>query len=289
MISFFASPAFCAPAPVVRPQQSSAGLVNLFRLLDDFDSYHHHSREAQEAYQQRQLQQQRAHEYAVRRAAARRQMQAFKPRFDVLETQTAYELQGELPGIERENLVIEFADPQTLVVRGRVERGNKPETQAEEPTAPAEPEAKTQPEAAEAATTTTETENDTQATPDDNDDAVSTTSSKASSQGWHHATVEDDPEEPATPRSATPVEAEGKKPAAAAVPAPQKSEAQPAQIPKNNEKLWLYERSVGEFTRAFTFAARVEHEGVTASLENGVLRVTVPKAKAHQPRRIVVF
>jgi len=227
-------------------------------------------------------------------------MQAFKPRFDVLETQTAYELQGELPGIERENLVIEFADPQTLVVRGRVERGNKPETQTEEPTTPAK--AETQAEAAEAAeatTTTTETENDAQITSDDNDDAVSTTSSKGSSQGWHHATVEDDPEEPATPRSATPVEAEaetsekaeGKKPAAPVVPATQKSEAPAAQAqaPKNNEKLWLYERSVGEFTRAFTFAARVEHEGVTASLENGVLRVTVPKAKAHQPRRIVVF
>jgi len=44
------------------------------------------------------------------------------PKFDVSEDEKAYRLQGELPGVPPENVVIEFTDPQTLVVRGKVER-----------------------------------------------------------------------------------------------------------------------------------------------------------------------
>jgi HSP20 family protein len=77
----------------------------LFRLLDDFDTYsrntggngnQHHGR--------------RGH------------MRTFQPRFDVKELPEAYELHGELPGIEQKDVEIEFTDPQTLTVRGRTER-----------------------------------------------------------------------------------------------------------------------------------------------------------------------
>lgn len=44
------------------------------------------------------------------------------PRFDVRERNAAFELQGELPGLQQEDVTIEFVDRHTLVIRGRVER-----------------------------------------------------------------------------------------------------------------------------------------------------------------------
>jgi len=78
---------------------SDPSFTPLFRLLDDFDSYsrsstgngHHHRK-------------------------------TFQPRFDVRELPDAYELHGELPGIEQKDIEIEFTDAQTLTIRGRTER-----------------------------------------------------------------------------------------------------------------------------------------------------------------------
>ncbi|RAL00755.1 Hsp20/alpha crystallin family protein [Aspergillus ibericus CBS 121593] len=69
----------------------------LFRLLDDYDL--HRSSQGTPA-------------------SAR----AFAPRFDVRETSDGYHLDGELPGINQNDVDIEFSDPQTLVIRGRIER-----------------------------------------------------------------------------------------------------------------------------------------------------------------------
>lgn len=56
----------------------------------------------------------------VSSSASRR---AFSPNFDVHETENSYILEGELPGLQnKDELHLEFMDPQTLVVRGRVER-----------------------------------------------------------------------------------------------------------------------------------------------------------------------
>ncbi len=49
-------------------------------------------------------------------------LRSFQPKFDVRETKDAYELHGELPGIDQKDITIEFSDAQTLVVKGRVER-----------------------------------------------------------------------------------------------------------------------------------------------------------------------
>ena len=49
-------------------------------------------------------------------------IRAFHPKFDVREHKDSYELQGELPGIEQKDVHIEFADPHTLVIKGRIER-----------------------------------------------------------------------------------------------------------------------------------------------------------------------
>jgi HSP20 family protein len=48
--------------------------------------------------------------------------QTFTPRFDVTEVENAYELYGELPGLEQSDVSIEFSDAQTLVIKGKTER-----------------------------------------------------------------------------------------------------------------------------------------------------------------------
>lgn len=78
--------------------------TNLFRMLDDFATY---SREGQGTQDNN-----------VRHVRQR----LINPRFDMRETENAYELHGELPGIDREHLQIEFTEPQTIHIRGRVER-----------------------------------------------------------------------------------------------------------------------------------------------------------------------
>lgn len=46
----------------------------------------------------------------------------FQPKFDVKETKEAYELHGELPGIEQKDINIEFTDNQTLSIKGHTEQ-----------------------------------------------------------------------------------------------------------------------------------------------------------------------
>lgn len=51
------------------------------------------------------------------------------------------------------------------------------------------------------------------------------------------------------------------------------------------------ERTMSSFSRSFTLPDNVKDEGVAASLVNGVLKVTVPKAEPKaqpQPKRITV-
>lgn len=55
---------------------------------------------------------------------------------------------------------------------------------------------------------------------------------------------------------------------------------------QTNFKYWVSERSVGEFHRSFNFPSRVDQDGVKASLKNGILSVTVPKAAPPTSRKI---
>ncbi|OAL53375.1 heat shock protein-like protein 30 [Pyrenochaeta sp. DS3sAY3a] len=48
-------------------------------------------------------------------------VRAFTPKFDVKETETAYELHGELPGVQQKDVSVEWADGNTLTVSGRHE------------------------------------------------------------------------------------------------------------------------------------------------------------------------
>jgi HSP20 family protein len=83
-MSFFSSP-FIANDP-------NTSFTPLFRLLDDFDQYSRGN-----------VPQGRHH---------RSHLKTFSPKFDVKEVTDAYELHGELPGIEQKDVEIEFTDAQ---------------------------------------------------------------------------------------------------------------------------------------------------------------------------------
>ncbi|KAI9926094.1 hypothetical protein ASPWEDRAFT_109176 [Aspergillus wentii DTO 134E9] len=78
----------------------------LFRLLDDYD---------------------------VHRSNKQTSVRSFSPRFDVRESEDGYHLDGELPGVDQKDIDIEFSDPQTLVIKGRVERSTHTESDDSEP------------------------------------------------------------------------------------------------------------------------------------------------------------
>ncbi|KAK0639181.1 HSP20-like chaperone [Cercophora newfieldiana] len=86
-----------------RHNMNAPGFSSLFRMLDDFDKY------AQSAFG--------ASEPGLFPGGTR----AFSPKFDITEHEKHYLLQGELPGVPQENIIIEFTDPQTMVIRGHAE------------------------------------------------------------------------------------------------------------------------------------------------------------------------
>jgi HSP20 family protein len=49
---------------------------------------------------------------------------------------------------------------------------------------------------------------------------------------------------------------------------------------------WISERSIGEFQRSFSFPTSVDVDRVNAGLENGILKVTVPKMEQKGGKRL---
>ncbi|KAI1734462.1 30 kDa heat shock protein [Xylaria scruposa] len=209
----------------------------LVRFIDDWDK--HFSQKTSNDGQSR---------------STRRNVQTFTPRFDVRETEENYELHGELPGVNKKDVHIEFSDAQTIIIRGNVERtytaGNPP--------------AGLIGDTGMSGAITNEPHNE---------DNAETRSNKS-----FQATVEDE-KEGAEKNAATsgPV-VESSKPEA-----PAESQQQ-----QQKYKYWVYERSIGNFSRTFTFSNRVDHDNVSASIDNGILTVIVPKAKKPETRRIAI-
>jgi HSP20 family molecular chaperone IbpA len=48
------------------------------------------------------------------------------------------------------------------------------------------------------------------------------------------------------------------------------------------------EYNVGHYARAFTLSGKIDRDGISAQLEDGVLTLTLPKAKESKPRRIAI-
>jgi HSP20 family molecular chaperone IbpA len=189
------------------------------------------------------------HPQSLRRRLAESQdaVGAFTPRFDIKETKSAYELHGELPGIEQKNVDIEWGEGNTLTVHGRTEYtrtdGTPPKVEEEGWETAEVPEAEKH-------------------------------------NHYHKPTIEDS-DEPGE-SSTKPKEAEEK---TEVVKAPQAGEVAKE---KQRAKYWITERAVGEFHRSFSFPHPVDHDGVKATLKNGVLTVTVPKMEKPKVRRINV-
>jgi HSP20 family molecular chaperone IbpA len=200
-----------------------ASFTPIFRLFDDFGN---HSR----------------NDSGWRSAAG---MPTWQPKFDIRETAEAYELHGELPGMVKENVHIEFTEPQAMHVSGRVERtytvGTSPHDQLAGITMSGAINEKGEEEQQER-------------------------------RNSRHTTVEDEDEANAPEQEIT---------TTAKAPIQQQQSTDRA-------KYWLTERHICEFSRNFNFPARIDQEGVAASLKDGILSITVPKAKKHESRRITI-
>lgn len=193
----------------------------LFRLLDDYE------RASRQAFPGTGLNSNNASS-----------LRSFAPKFDVCEVKDAYELHGELPGIEQKNINIEWSDGNTLSISGRVEHHSE----------------KGNPRLA---------------------GTIEEAKSDNNTEHYHKPTVEDAGEDGSTSN-------------AVATQANKNKDVTPSKSSENEPKYWVSERSVGEFHRSFSFPARVDQDAVKASLNNGILSIVVPKAKAVQPKKIQI-
>jgi len=215
--------------PLTAYPTSTSSFSPLFRLLDDFEQ--HQSGNSPSHYSR--------HGGAFR---------SFTPKFDVKEIADAYELHGELPGIEQQDVEIEFTDAQTLLIKGRTEksytRGTPPAGFIEDSEKPAQIESG---------------EQQHHVTP-------------------HKASVEDAPDA----ENGTDTTVANTKSSSSEVEKKKEEKKEPA------AKYWVSERSIGEFSRSFTFPGRIDQEGVTASMKNGILSIVVPKSKKPEGRKIAI-
>lgn len=181
---------------------------------------------------------------------------AFSPRFDVRETKDAYLLDGELPGINQKDINIEFSDPHTLVINGRAERSY----------------------------------------------TLGTPPGKRIEGGFMQPSVSEMEEEGELSRAASGGMKQGK---GGGQPQQQQQQGQQGQHMHmkgagtmegegggggagGGHRYWVSERSVGEFQRTFNFPTRVDQEGVSALLREGILSVKVPKAGAQAAKKIPI-
>ena len=57
---------------------------------------------------------------------------------------------------------------------------------------------------------------------------------------------------------------------------------------RSNLRLVYGEYEIGGFQRRFTLGEKIDQEKIAAKLENGVLKLTLPQAEAHKPRKITI-
>ncbi|KAJ1331389.1 Hsp20 family protein [Microdochium nivale] len=309
MAALFSPRVFSPYAPPHHSQQPTASepsFHGLFRLLEDWDNHHNNNNSnanntdntaaAQSSTavaggkQQQHGQVQQPQPHKQQQGLTRRQLQqqpepsVFTPRFDVRETDAAYELFGDLPGVAKGDISIEFSDPQTLVVRGHVER------------------LRSSPVPAAASTTANGSPNGNDDGAEEHDDAVMIADhrSETSSQRSFQATVEEDKEEDQDNKerggatAANPAAgADDQSKTVATTNTTPTTAAEKQQQPQRHQptahRYWIAERPTGSFARTFAFPERLDIDRVTASLRDGVLALVAPKAKRYEARRITLL
>lgn len=172
----------------------------------------------------------------------------FSPRFDIRDAKDAYHLSGELPGIEQKDVSIEFTDHSTLVISGRVvhehQEGNTGSGEQQHQGHATSHEESAAKAKAKPVTVEDDAEEEGGAAKNGGSQAVTTTSSSSNGHNNNKQVG--------------------------------KHSQQQHQQPQHH--YILRERSVGEFRRTFTFPGKVDQDAVKASLKDGVLKITVPKA-----------
>jgi HSP20 family molecular chaperone IbpA len=300
MAALFSPRVFSPYAPPHHSQQpavSEPSFHGLFRLLEDWDNHHNNNSNASNAsntdntavaggkqQQHGQVQQPQKQQQGLTRRQLQQQPEPsiFTPRFDVRETDAAYELFGDLPGVAKGDISIEFSDPQTLVVRGHVER------------------LRSSPVPAAASTTANGSPSGNDDGAEEHDDAVMIADhrSETSSQRSFQATVEEDKEEDQDNKerggaTATNPAADDQSKTAATTNTTSTTAAEKQQQPQRHQptahRYWITERPTGSFARTFAFPERLDIDRVTASLRDGVLALVAPKAKRYEARRITLL
>ncbi|KAF2466852.1 HSP20-like chaperone [Lindgomyces ingoldianus] len=223
----------------------------------------------------------------ARRAAhqARQQRkQAFRARFDVREKKEGYEVEGEVPGFEQENIEVQVSDEYTLSVRGNTETKVEQAKDVAGAEAQAEPSQEEKRDSVDGVTITeqeissdTESHKSYQPTVEDDFEDLGAETSSTLSTGTSPETREPKGKEEAVEQRTT---AELK----TAETQPQQEVHQ--QEPESLE--WLNERVHGSFERTFRFPVRIDAENVRAALRNGVLSIQVPKAPVPEIRHIAI-
>jgi HSP20 family molecular chaperone IbpA len=69
----------------------------------------------------------------------------------------------------------------------------------------------------------------------------------------------------------------------------QKGSTDVANVSPDGHHYWVSERTVGSFARSFSFPGQVDHDGIKASLKNGILSIVIPKReKKPTSKRIAI-
>ncbi|KAK0666648.1 HSP20-like chaperone [Cercophora samala] len=219
--------------------------TTLFRLLDDFDTY---SREVQDESASTPAP-------ASRGGGGGRHRRGPRPRFDIRETPKSYELYGEVPGMSRNDIHIELTQENVLLITGHVDRPY------DTPPPPHKTKPKPKPKPV---TVTGEKCDDCDCGPDKPCDECERNKCECT-KGKHCDVCGMD----TCPKHGD-GEGEGKKKAEG--PGGEGKEDDNATI-----RYLLKERFVGDFAREFAFPGPLQEFDIGASLENGVLKVVVPK------------
>lgn len=174
---------------------------------------------------------------------------------------------------------VRFVDPRTLKVSGNTEtetttardaQGNVIEDAAAPAPAPAE-------DSADGAAQAEGQDEGVQVAEKEKEDDAQSVRSASSTGSYVKPTVEDEADAERGEKDGdvvmTPATEGGE------ASAEQASRPQPRQEQKQQARYWISERTTGSFERKFRFPAKVDQDGVTASLKNGVLKISVPKVK----------
>ncbi|KAF4947610.1 hypothetical protein FGADI_10291 [Fusarium gaditjirri] len=237
--------AFFLPQTFYHIQAPQNPLYHLLRELDQ---------SVQQPQRKRQCQPQQKTRAQASCPAYRVNSRPWEPRFEAHETEESFVLYGELPGMNKEHVTVEFPEPRKLVVSGKVERFT---------------------EAPKAAETTTEQTTPAPGTESDNEDTRSRSS--------YQATVEDDVDDDefevlshTSEKSKTVTQPE---PETLSEKVQEEQPEQPEEPRRSG-----YSK---EFSRYFTFPTYINHDAVTADLKDGLLTIVVPKATPKSQRIMI--